>query len=317
MSSACFVVVNWNKREALKNCLSSMQSAVPTTPHEIVVVDNASTDGSPEMVEKDFLGVNLLRNEENVGFARANNQALRHLKIAALSPDYVVFLNNDALLIDSSVEKIFELMDKQKDIAAAAPAVFLKDASFQTGVGGFDLSLASAFFYYFFLSELFPRTFRGLFLRQDYFFKKKKNLHLEWLSGVCLVVRKSVLDETGGFPEEYFMYAEDLALCRKLRKKGLLVYFPAARILHLKERGDKGRWNVGWIDSLFRYYRLHQKKTFLELKEFVLKGIFFSGFVLRAAGYGFLRLLGRRKYALKTDELAFYAGHILRRFCAS
>ncbi len=260
--------------------------------------------------------VHLLRNGKNIGFARANNQALQYLKSTGLSPDYVVFLNNDALLIDSSVEKIFKFMDRQKDVAAAIPAVFLQDASLQVGVGGFDLSLGSAFAYYFFWSELFPRTFRGLFIRQDYFIKKKNSVQLEWLSGVCLVARKSVLDETGGFPEEYFMYAEDLALCRKLRKKGALVYFPEARILHLKKNGDKGRWNVAWIDSLFRYYKLYQERRFLKLKTLVLKGIFLSGFVLRAAGYGFLRLLNGRKYTLKTAELAFYARHVLSRLCA-
>ncbi|MDH7514147.1 MAG: glycosyltransferase family 2 protein [Clostridiales bacterium] len=313
----CFIVVNWNRSEALKACLTSIQTLVTGTSRAIIVVDNASTDGSAEMVEKNFPGARLLKDEENIGFARANNKALQYLKAAGLTPDYVVFINNDALLVDSSVEKIFEFMDRQEDVAAAIPAVFLKDASFQTGVGGFDLSLGSAFAYYFFLSGLFPRAFRGLFIRQDYFFKKKKRARLEWLSGVCLVARRSVLDETGGFPEEYFMYAEDLALCRKLRKKGALVYFPEARILHLKENGDKGRWNVAWIDSLFRYFRLHQKKTFLELKEFALKGILFSGFALRAAGYAFLRLLGGRKYALKTDELASYARHVLGHLWAS
>lgn len=313
VNSTCFLVVNWNKREGLRNCLSSIQSAMSGTPYEIVVVDNASTDGSQEMIERSFPGVRLLRNEENVGFARANNRGLRYLKAAGMEPAYVVFLNNDALLVDPSIEKIFEFLDGRNDVAAAVPAVFLNDASFQTGVGGFDLSIASAFFYNFFLSELFPAAFKGLFIRQDYFFKKKKSFALEWLSGVCLVARKSVLDETGGFPEEYFMYAEDLALCRKLRKKGALIYFPEARILHLKDSRDKSRWNVTWIDSLLRYYRLYQKTSFMAFKFFMLKGIFFSGFALRAAGYSFLKLSGQRKYASKRDELAFYARYALGR----
>lgn len=316
MNSACFIVVNWNKCEALKNCLSSIRSALSSTPHEIVVVDNASTDGSQEMVERSFPDVCLLRSGDNVGFARANNQALQYLKAAGLSPDYVVFINNDALLVDSSVEKIFELMDRRKDVAAAVPAVFLKDASLQTGVGGFDLSIASAFFYNFFLSDLFPAALKGLFFSQDYFFKKKKSFRLEWLSGVCLVARKSVLDETGGFPEEYFMYAEDLALCRKLREKGALVYFPEARILHLKDSRNRSCRDATWIDSLLRYYRLHQKKSFLAFKELMLKGIFFSGFASRAAGYSFLSLFGERKYASKRDELAYYAGYVLGRLFA-
>jgi N-acetylglucosaminyl-diphospho-decaprenol L-rhamnosyltransferase len=309
--SVCFLIVNWNKRDALKNCLSSIQASLSKVPYEIIVVDNSSTDGSQGMVEQSFPDVRLLRNKENLGFARANNQALRYLKTTDFSADYVIFLNNDTLLVDHSIEKIIEFMETKRNVVASIPAVFLGNTSLQTGIGGFDLSIMSTLFYNFFFCEVFPRTCRGLFFKQSYFFKRKKCFSLDWLSGVCLIVRKSILDETEGFREEYFMYAEDLALCRELRRKGSLVYFPDSRILHLKNSRDKAHWNVAWIESLFRYYRQYQKGSLVAFKLFILKGLFLAGFLLRAAGYNVLSLCSREKYVLKRSELAYYARYVL------
>lgn len=314
--SACFLIVNWNKREALANCLDSIRRFLAVLPHRIIVVDNGSSDGSQAMVESRFPGAVLLRNPENLGFAKANNQALGSIREKRLAFDYIVFMNNDVVLVDQSLAALIEFMHKNDTVAAAVPAVFLDDSSFQTGIGGFELSLGTAFFYFSFLTRLFPSACKGLFIHQPYFFKRKQTCRLDWLSGVCLVVRRDALEATAGFPEDFFMYAEDLALCRELRRQGELVYYPRARVRHLKDNRAKGQENALWLESLFRYYRKNRPQLGSSLELFLLKSTFFLGFLVRAAGYQILAFGGRPDSRLKKNELWFYAKYSLARLVA-
>jgi GT2 family glycosyltransferase len=306
-----FLIVNWNGRDDLEKCLESIASFMSAVRHTVVIADNASTDGSWEMVERKFPEVNLLRNPQNFGFAKANNSALKHLDKLLLRPDYVIFLNNDARLIDSSLAVLIRFLDQDMRITGAIPAVLLKDSSLQVGIGGFELSLTSAFCYSFFLARLFPQAFRGLFFDQNHFYRRNVCCRLDWLSGVCLVVRKAALDRTDGFPEVYFLYAEDLALCRRLRKNGSLVYFPRARVLHLKHSRQRSDWNTAWLDSLFQYYLGNEKRRPRLLKLILLKLIFLAGFLIRAGGYALMSPAAPEKFGPKRRELFHYAKHVL------
>lgn len=314
--TVALVVVNWNKREALADCLDSIRRFLAVVPHQIFVVDNGSSDGSQAMVESRFPGTVLLRNPDNLGFARANNRALSFIQEKRLAFDYLVFLNNDVVLVDRSLASLIEFMQKNETVAAAVPAVFLDGSSLQTGIGGFELSLGSAFLYFSFLTRLLPSACKGLFIHQPYFSKRKQSCRLDWLSGVCLVVRRGALEATAGFPEDFFMYAEDLALCRELRKQGDLLYYPRARIRHLKGNRANGRWNALWLESLFRYYRKNRPRLGSSLGLLLLKGTFFLGFLVRAAGYQILEFTGRPGSRLKKNELWFYAKSSLTRRAA-
>jgi N-acetylglucosaminyl-diphospho-decaprenol L-rhamnosyltransferase len=301
------VVVNWNKREALADCLASIGRFLVDVPHQVFVVDNGSSDGSPAMVESRFPGAVLLSQPDNLGFAKANNRALCFIRERGFAFDYFVFLNNDAVLVDRSLASLIEFLQRNETVAAAVPAVYVDGSSFQTGVGGFDLTLGSAFLYFSFLTRLLPAACKGLFLHQPYFSKRKQPHRLDWLSGVCLVVRRGALEATSGFPEDYFMYAEDLALCRELRRQGDLIYYPRARVRHLQDSRANGRWNALWLESLFRYYRKNRSRLVATLGLSLLKGTFFLGFLVRAAGYQILEFTGRPDSRLKKDELWFYA----------
>jgi hypothetical protein len=305
--TAAFVVVNWNKREALAMCLGSIRGFLTAVPHQVFVVDNGSTDGSQAMVESRFPEAVLLRNPDNLGFAKANNQALGFIREKQLAFEYIIFLNNDVVLVDRSLASLIEFLQENETVAAAVPAVFLDGSLLQTGIGGFDLSLGSAFLYFSFLTRLLPSACKGLFIHQPYFWKRTLACRLDWLSGVCLVVRMSALEAVAGFPEDYFMYAEDLALSRGLRKRGDLLYYPRASIRHLKGNRADGRWDALWLESLFRYYLKNRPRLGPSFGLHLLKSTFFLGFLARAAGYQILEFAGRPGSRLKKKELWFYA----------
>ena len=329
-----FIIVNWNGREKIGRCLRSLATHLHSFNYKILVVDNGSTDGSSEFIKEQFPEVILLINKQNLGYARACNQAMEYLRERSVSCDYLVFLNNDVELRDNSLEKLFSWMEENKEVAACLPAVLDSKGKPQSGAGGFDLSLASAFCHFFFLAGLFPRTFRGLYFNQSFFYKKKEQIELDWLSGVALVVRSPAIDVAGPMPEYFFMYTEDLAYGRELRKAGKLIYFPLARVYHLQER-EKGYFQVTWLDSLFTWYKLlqgqknirplffYQPEAFPEIQTFlparlrlellVLQLIFASGFILRWIGYAFRAALSPHdEPRLKKKEMMVYFRHIAR-----
>jgi GT2 family glycosyltransferase len=224
-----FIIVNWNRKELVSRCLASIKSYI-AYPHKVVVIDNASSDGSQEMIRADYPDVDLILNTTNLGFSQASNQGLNHCREKKILSDYIIFLNNDVVLRDSSLLGLLDYLDENSEVAAALPTVFLGDGSLQTGVGGYELSLATALAYFFFLSSLFPKYSKGFFISQHYFRKNGQIPMLDWVSGVCLVVRGDAMRKVPGFPEHFFMYAEDLALCRELRVLGQIIYFPHAQV---------------------------------------------------------------------------------------
>lgn len=278
------IIVNWNERDLLKQCLTSLNTHLPL-PYTIIVVDNGSSDGSTEMIKEEFPTVILLENKENVGFARANNQALAFIRARQLKADYIIFLNNDVILRDDSLGRLTNFLENHHDIAAAGPAVFFSNGLPQVGAAGYFPTICSIFNYAFFLSYLSlkaPPLFPGFFLHQVPYIKKKKPVEVDWVSGVSLVTRYSIWKKVAGFPEDYFMYAEDIALCREIKKVGKIIYFPKARVYHLKEKAATP--GTKWLESLFYYLR---QSGFSQSKIQLIKLILWLGYELRFLGYIF------------------------------
>lgn len=309
-----FVIVSWNRKELLDRCLFSLKRHIQS-PFLAVVVDNASQDGTREMVRARHPEAVLIESSENLGFSRANNLGLEFLKQNSLQSEYVVFLNNDVRLEDGSLERLFDYLDRRDEVKAAVPAVWEGKRVLQTGVGGFDLSLKTAFLYFIFLSVAFPGWFKGFFIRQEYFRRKQLILELEWISGVCLVVKRQVLDRLSGWPEHFFMYAEDVAFSREVRRFGKLVYFPAAQVFHFRG-GYEYQLRPGsalmWLDSLFEYYRQRGEGQRRPGRLLVLKSIFFAGFLMRIALNSFGFFLSRKESQEKMRELWGFSRHILK-----
>ena len=303
-----FIIVTWNRKEVLSQCLFSLKKNVQC-PYKILVVDNASSDGTFEMVKTEYPEVILIKNNRNLGFSKANNRGISYLIEHQIQFDYVAFFNDDARVENGSFQSLIDYLDKNHDVKACIPSVFIDQKELQTGVGGYELSLRSAFNYFSFLSIFFPRLFRGFFIHQKYFRKRGIILELDWISGVCLVL-KSEVARFLRFSEDFFMYAEDIALCREIRKYGKIVYFPFSQIIHHNKSCPSEEPGTLWIDSLFRYYR-KQKKDKTPQKLWLLKIIFAFGFLLRTLGYTVMAVFSKSKNSKKRKELLYYSKYVL------
>ena len=297
-----FIIANWNRKALLSRCLDSLKTYISVS-HKIIIVDNASSDGSQDMVRAKYPHVFLIENSENLGYSRANNLALKKIREEKIDSDYVIFLNNDVLFKDNSLERLIDYLNIRPEYVAAIPTVFQSNNDFQTGIGGYELSLSSAFAYFFFLSILIPRIFKGFYFHQKYFRKKELIAELDWISGVCLVVRNQVFDNIPGFPESFFMYAEDVAFSKSVKALGKIVYFPRAQVYHIKEDNKFQSHQGMWLDSIFQYYKSISGVKGRRGKLILLKIIFLLGLWLR------LILRGRFK---ENKKLYFYCSYIVK-----
>jgi GT2 family glycosyltransferase len=302
-----FLIVTWNRKEILRRCLDSLRANI-SLPHSVLVVDNASTDGTAVLLEAEYPQVFLLRNKANEGFGRAVNRGLDWLGEGEILFDYVVFLNDDAEFRDGSIQKLIDYLESTPAVRAALPSVFSGPGRLQAGAGGYALSLKTAVSYAFGLAILFPAFFKGFFFHQPYFQKRGIILSLDWVSGVCLVLRRAGV-ESLRFPEDFFMYAEDAAFCRAVKAHGEIIYFPRAQVYHWKEeRGGAGS-SVLWLDSLFAYYGMIPGGK-SPIKQRLMKFVFFCGFLLRSWGYRLKGLWSRTDYTAKSTELRRWARYI-------
>jgi GT2 family glycosyltransferase len=280
------IVVNWNTKDLLHHCLASVFRSLRRLLFQVIVVDNASQDGSANMVNELFPEAMLVKNEENVGFARANNQAFKLVG----NSKYVLILNSDTILPDETIKTMLDFMETNTRAGLVAPVLRFPDGRFQLG-GGFGPSLRTAFNYFFFLSFFFPSRHRGMFIGQRKPQLQEKAIRMDWVAGACMLVRKEVIDSTGGFDESYFMYAEDAEWCERIRKAGWSIYYlPYAEIIHYHGASTK-EVSARWLKALFAYMT---KKTGIP-RATLFRLIAASGFWLRSMIYLLSYLITQRK----------------------
>jgi len=221
------IIVNWKVRDLLSACLASLyrETRLPPESWEVIVVDNASDDGAAEMLQADFPGVILITNRENVGFGRANNQAL-HVSRG----EYVLLLNPDTLILDGAVDRAVQVLSDRPDAAALGCRLVSPDGSIQRFTGGYPPGLWNVMGYYLFASRLLPR----FLARKPLFMEDEPTVTAEvgWVSGAFMLLRRSALGSQI-FDERFFMYGEDVEVCQRLTEGGWKVlYSPEMRILH-------------------------------------------------------------------------------------
>ncbi len=223
------VIVNYNVRPFLDHCLQSVFRAMKNLQVQVIVVDNASADDSAEMVRTRYPQVTLIENIENVGFAKANNQAF---KLA--DGEAVLILNPDSFVQEDTLELMLARLNKTDDVGAIGPKILLPDGRFEPrSMRGFPTPWA-AFSYLSGLSTLFPKSsFFSRYLLT--YLDRDREQDVDALSGSCMMVKRQLLDELGGFDGDYFMYGEDLDLCYRIKRKGYrIIYHPDTLIVHFK-----------------------------------------------------------------------------------
>ncbi len=228
------IIVNYNVKEFLLNSIASIKKAAENILHEIIVVDNASADGSIEALSKKFPDVKIIQNKENVGFGKANNQA-----IAEAKGEYVLLLNPDTLLKDNTITEMLKFMDERNDVGLATCKVLNPDGTLQLACRRSFPRPWVSFTKIIGLSKLFPHS--KLFAKYNLtYLDENKTYEVDAVSGSFMFLRKKVLDEVGGFDPDFFMYGEDLDLCYRVKEKGWKVFYhPATEIIHYKGESTK------------------------------------------------------------------------------
>ncbi len=239
------IIVTWNVREQLRTCLLALPAATKGLSTEIIAIDNGSTDAAAEMFADEFPEVRLLRNTENAGFARANNQGL-----ALAGGRYVVLLNPDTEPPPQSLTDMVQFMDAHPGAGAAGPRLVRPDGTPQPYAFGEDPSPI-----YLLRRALAHR--RGGYLHD---WGVTEPLQAGWVSGACLVARRAAVEQVGGLDERIFMYFEDNDWCRRMRQGGWEVWYnPRAQMLHIggASLNQNPRARAAYYDSLVYFYRKH------------------------------------------------------------
>ena len=235
------VTVNWNGLEVIPEYLDSL-SAQTTAPHEVVVVDNGSTDGSEQL--PDLAGAKVISLPENRGFAVANNIGMR-----AARGRYFLILNSDTEILADALERICDYLDANPDVGALGPQLLNTDRTLQYSCRRFPSFRTALFHRYSIMTKLFPRNrFSSQYLMTDV--GHDHTMDVDWVSGAALVVRREVFEQSGGFDEGFFMYAEDVDWCYRIKQAGWrIVYLPEAQILH----------HIGKSTRLVPYAMIYQR----------------------------------------------------------
>jgi GT2 family glycosyltransferase len=248
------VVVSFNTRELLEQCLHSIREQTKTD-YEIIVVDNASTDGTPDLIQQQFPDVRLIRNLQNVGFARACNQAL-----AGNRAEYVLFLNPDTKVLAGTIQTLIGFMNSHPEAGATGPTLLNSDGSLQLAGNTFP-NLKNLWIESLFLDRIFPKNPIWGFHKLSYI-DRSVPLKVDWTMGSCLLVRREALNKIGGFDEYFFLFFEETDLCLRLRQAGYEIYVvPETKVLHAGGASRPENYNadkiVNYHKSLFYYFQKH------------------------------------------------------------
>ena len=220
------VVVSWNTRDVLADCLASVRRHLAGVTHEAIVVDNASADGSAEMVATAFPEVRLVRNAENVGFGRACNAGM-----AAARAPWVLLLNSDARLVDDSLVALLDRLEARREVAIAGPRLVGPDGLLQPSAHRFG-TLGRLVLEELGLYKLLPRRHAAALFLGGYWAHGEER-PVDWVTGACMLVRRDAFVRTGGFDPTIFLYGEDEEWCRRIRRAGFAVLFsPTADVVH-------------------------------------------------------------------------------------
>jgi len=240
------VIVNWNTKELLLDCLASVYAMVRDLSFEVFVVDNASTDGSVEVVREQYPQIRIIQNEKNLGFAAGNNKALR-----VIQGKYALLLSTDTVLTDGAVSKLYRLMEKRQDVAMSCGQLLNRDGSKQNSIANFPSPL-SLLCNETILRLLFPKKFPSK--RQEY----TEPVSVDSCIGACLLVRKKAMDEVGLLDERYFVFMEETDWALSMHRAGWKSCFvPDAKIYHLQGQsaGHNVKARIMFYRSRYAYFK--------------------------------------------------------------
>ena len=250
MIDLSIIIVNWNTKDLLIQCLKSLEQTLQRLKMKVYVVDNGSVDRSVELMKEKFPEVIVIQNPINLGFAKANNQALILSK-----SKYILLLNPDTQVKHAAIERLLSFMDTHLDSGVAGAQLLNSDGSKQNSIANFP-SLATELLNKSLLRLLFPKTFPGK--GRDY----RDPVEVDSVIGACMMVRREAIEQVGLLDEDYFLFLEETDWCYRMKKAGWKVYHvPQAEIYHLQGKSaekDKKRAKVEYYRSRHQYFKKHK-----------------------------------------------------------
>ncbi len=275
------IVVSYNTVGLLRNCLRSVQQEAKTVPLEAIVVDNASHDGSAEMIVQEFPEIMLIKNERNIGFAAANNQGLRSARGEAL-----LLLNSDTEVRSGAFAQCLKFLDNNSPVGIVGCKLVNPDGSLQPSCESF-LSLSSLFFENFFIERLFSKS--AVFGQRALGgFAYHQARQVDYVKGAFLLIKRRALEDIGFLDENFFFYAEEMDWCYRARQKGWQTYFtPEAIVLHHGGQSSdpiSPKMFVQLHRARYQFYRKHHNAFLSLLARLIMTG----GALLRIAIWAFI-----------------------------
>lgn len=295
-----FVIVNWNTKDLLRGCLDSIGKTVRSLSHEIIVVDNASSDGSVEMLAREYPSVCVIANSKNRGFGAANNQAFPVMK-----GKYALLINTDAVLTEGAAEKLWNFAEAHPRTAMVCGQLLNADGSKQNSVAAFP-TLLTLFLNTSLLEYLFPGRYPSK--RYDH----REPLEIESAIGACMMVRGRALEEVSYFDERYFFFFEETDLAFAMRKAGWGVYqVPDAYIYHFQGQsiGRSARSRIEFYRSRYQFLRKWHGGAYYRAAAAVIFLRLLADALLNAAGVLFTLGLAagiRRKLAVYAQIIQWH-----------
>lgn len=284
------VIVNWNTRELLRDCLASVPQGVsPGHMIEVWVVDNASRDESAAMVTACFPHVRLIANTENAGFARANNQAIRQA-----TGRHVLLLNSDTKVLPGALSAMVGFLDAHPDAGAVGSRLLNSDGTTQRSCWNFYPSLATVASDALYLWRL-PFVKNWVRGHEQSLAAPTGPVAVKHLLGACLMVRRAVLDAVGLMDDGYFMYLEETDWCRRMDAAGWQIYYlPTVSIVHYGQQSSglaPDRANADWCRSLCRFYRQQYRPGPFKMN--LMKAVVFASILIRFPLHWFRAISGK------------------------
>lgn len=298
------IIVNWNTKELLQNCLTSIYEQAGDVSYETIVVDNGSTDGSVDMVKAGFPQVVLIANTENRGFAAANNQG-----IGIAKGGYVLLLNSDTIVLDNAIGQVVSFADSHPESAVVGCRVLNPDRSLQQTCFMFP-SVANMLLSSTYLYKLFPKS--KLFGRERMTWWDRSNMReVDVVTGCFMLVRRGAIEQVGMMDEQFFMYGEETDWCYQFKQAGWKVMFtPSAEIIHLGRASSKQikpEMRLQLSGSILLFFRKHKGWA-----QYILACLFTALFFLLRVPYWFYKALStsKEKKAALVTARTYLAGAI-------
>jgi len=250
-----FIIVNWNTKDLVLQCIDSLFQKQGNYTQEIIVVDNASRDGSSDAIKTKYPAVQLIQNSQNLGFAKANN-----IGIKKSTGKYLCLINSDIQVLDNTISFMINFMNNNKDVGFSGPKILWPDLKLQHSCMNYP-SIRTQVCETLSLNRIFPNIafFSGEYMT---FFKHDRRIKVDWLIGCFMMIRREVFATLGLLDELYFIYSEETDLCKRMHDAGWqIIFLPEVSAIHHNGSSSKQnplRFSTEQRLSALKYWKKHK-----------------------------------------------------------